>query len=96
MSTGVESLDLFDGLSNPPGVIVVSSTGMYARTAFDHNVVDYLIKPLDYSRFTRLLTDPSGFSSINLLPVTRTGRYSLRKNRSCEVKNDRYSVYRST
>ena len=53
MSTGVESLDLFDGLSNPPGVIVVSSTGMYARTAFDHNVVDYLIKPLDYSRFTR-------------------------------------------
>lgn len=53
MSTGVKSLDLFDRLSNPPYVIVVSSTGLYARSAFDYNVVDYLIKPLDYSRFTR-------------------------------------------
>lgn len=52
-SAGVESLDLINELSNPPSVIVVASTGLYARQAYDHNVVDYLIKPVDYSRFTR-------------------------------------------
>jgi len=52
-SAGIQSLDLIDSLSNPPNVIVVASTGQYARKAFDHNVVDYLIKPIDYSRFSR-------------------------------------------
>jgi len=52
-SAGIQSLELIDNLSNPPNVIVVANTGQYARKAFDHNVVDYLIKPVDYSRFSR-------------------------------------------
>lgn len=52
-SAGVKSLELIENLNNPPNVIVMASTGQYARQAFDHNVVDYLIKPLDYSRFSR-------------------------------------------
>ncbi|HBE40889.1 MAG TPA: DNA-binding response regulator [Bacteroidales bacterium] len=52
-SAGVSSLELIDSLNNPPSVIVMASTGRYARTAFDHNVVDYLITPVDYSRFSR-------------------------------------------
>jgi DNA-binding LytR/AlgR family response regulator len=52
-SAGVGSLELIENLTNPPNVIVMASTGQYARTAFDHNVVDYLIKPVDYSRFSR-------------------------------------------
>lgn len=52
-SAGIQSLELIDSLSNPPNVIVVANTGLYARKAFDHNVVDYLIKPVDYSRFSR-------------------------------------------
>lgn len=52
-SAGVNTLDLIDGLNNPPSVILMACTGQYARMAFDHNVVDYLIKPVDYSRFSR-------------------------------------------
>ncbi len=52
-SAGLQSLELIENLSNPPNVVVVASTGQYARKAFDHNVVDYLIRPVDYSRFSR-------------------------------------------
>ena len=55
MSAGSDSFDRIQSLGNPPNIIVVSSTGEYARQAFDYNVVDYLIKPVNYSRFSRAI-----------------------------------------
>jgi len=52
-SMGPGSFDLIGSLDNSPGMIVVSSTDQYASKAFDYNVIDYLIKPLNYARFTR-------------------------------------------
>ena len=51
--TGLESLDLIRNLTEPPNIIVISSTEQYAVKAFDYNVVDYLLKPLNYSRFCK-------------------------------------------
>jgi DNA-binding LytR/AlgR family response regulator len=51
--TGMESLDLIRNLREPPNIIVISSTEKYAVMAFDYNVVDYLLKPLNYSRFCK-------------------------------------------
>ena len=51
--SGIESLDLIGKLKNQPNIIVISSTDEYAVKAFDYNVVDYLLKPVTYSRFCR-------------------------------------------
>jgi DNA-binding LytR/AlgR family response regulator len=64
-SVGQDSFELIGKLDNPPNIIVVSSTGQYARKAFDYDVVDYLIKPVNYSRFTRA--------------IDRTMRFNLQK-----------------
>jgi len=66
LSAGTDSFDRIGSLGNPPNIIVVSSTGKYARKAFDYNVVDYLIKPISYSRFSRA--------------VDRTIKYNLQKS----------------
>jgi len=55
MSAGSDSFDRIQRLGNPPNIIVVSATGEFARQAFDYNVVDYLIKPVNFSRFSRAI-----------------------------------------
>jgi DNA-binding LytR/AlgR family response regulator len=46
--TGMEFLD---SLERRPQVIVISSKDKYAVDAFDHEVTDYLVKPITYARF---------------------------------------------
>ena len=46
--TGMEFLD---SLEITPQVIIISSKDKYAVDAFNHEVTDYLVKPVNYSRF---------------------------------------------
>jgi len=47
-------LDLLKTLHNPPQIILVTSKQNYALDAFEYNVTDYLLKPIDsYSRFLK-------------------------------------------
>ena len=46
--TGFEFLN---SLSDPPQIIIVSAKEGYALSAFEHNVADYLLKPITYARF---------------------------------------------
>jgi DNA-binding LytR/AlgR family response regulator len=46
--TGMEFLD---SLEFSPQVIITSSKEKYAVDAFDHEVTDYLVKPVNYARF---------------------------------------------
>ena len=39
----------------PPNIIIVSSAEEFALKAFDFNVVDYILKPVTYSRFCRAI-----------------------------------------
>jgi two-component system, LytTR family, response regulator len=48
--TGIE---LLKSLPNKPFVVLISSKEDYAASAFDLDVVDYLVKPMDYVRFLR-------------------------------------------
>ena len=84
-SAGIASLGLIENLSNPPSVIVMASTGQYARTAFDHNVVDYLIKPVDYSRFSRAV-DRSLKSVLQRSSVSNESKEVFIKKESTLVK----------
>lgn len=48
---GMSGIDLIKNLDTHPIIILVTSKKDYAAEAFDLNVVDYLIKPLNLSRF---------------------------------------------
>lgn len=51
----MDGFDLIGSLDNPPNIIIVSGGGEYAAKAFDFNVVDFLLKPVSYSRFCKAI-----------------------------------------
>ncbi len=48
--TGLEFLNTLD---SPPSIIIVSGEEKYALEAFEHDVVDYLLKPIALPRFLK-------------------------------------------
>lgn len=51
----MNGFDFIGSLDFPPNIIIVSSAEEYALRAFDFNVVDYILKPVTYSRFCRAI-----------------------------------------
>lgn len=50
-------LELLKSLKNPPQTIIITGKKDYAVDAFDHDVIDYLVKPVnDYPRFLKAVT----------------------------------------
>lgn len=47
----MSGLDLLRTLDNPPLVILITSSKSYAVEAFEHEVLDYVVKPISYARF---------------------------------------------
>lgn len=48
-------LDLFRSLKNPPGLILVTAHRDYAVEGFEVNAIDYLMKPVSFSRLLEAL-----------------------------------------
>jgi DNA-binding LytR/AlgR family response regulator len=51
----MDGFDFISSLEFPPNIIIVSSAEEFALKAFDFNVVDYLLKPVVYSRFCKAI-----------------------------------------
>ena len=49
----LKGMEFLESLRNPPRVIIVSAYKDYALHAFELNVVDYLLKPIRFSRFLK-------------------------------------------
>ncbi|HLK98074.1 MAG TPA: LytTR family DNA-binding domain-containing protein [Hymenobacter sp.] len=49
----MSGIDLLRTLQNPPLVVLITSSKHYAVEAFEHDVVDYLVKPISYGRFLK-------------------------------------------
>ncbi|MBN2348194.1 MAG: response regulator transcription factor [Bacteroidales bacterium] len=51
----MSGIDFLETLQNPPQIIIISSKDKYALDAFNYDVVDYLLKPISYSRFFKAI-----------------------------------------
>jgi DNA-binding LytR/AlgR family response regulator len=81
-SAGPDSFDLIGSLGNPPNIIVISDTGQYASKAFDYDVVDYLLKPVNYSRFSRAVDRTLRISTQKILPSIADKEVFIKKDSS--------------
>jgi two-component system, LytTR family, response regulator len=49
----MSGLDLLRTLQHPPLVVLITSKKGYAVEAFEHDVLDYIVKPISYARFLK-------------------------------------------
>jgi DNA-binding LytR/AlgR family response regulator len=49
-------MELIKSLAAPPLIILTTSHAQYAQEAYDYNVVDYLLKPIELPRFMKAAT----------------------------------------
>jgi DNA-binding LytR/AlgR family response regulator len=52
----MSGIDFLDSISNAPQVIIISSKEKYALNAFEYDVTDYLLKPIQYGRFYKAIS----------------------------------------
>jgi two-component system, LytTR family, response regulator len=58
----LKGLDFIKTLKNPPKVIVTTAYRDYAVQGFELNVIDYLVKPIEFNRF---------LTAVNKLPQAK-------------------------
>ncbi len=52
---GMSGLDMLKNIKSIPQVILITSKKEYAVEAFEYDVVDYIVKPVDYGRFLKAI-----------------------------------------
>jgi len=52
---GMTGLNFLRSLSNPPLVVFITSYPEYALESYEFNVIDYLLKPVSYERFSKTI-----------------------------------------
>ncbi len=52
---GIKGIDFLRTIKNPPHVIMTTAYSEYAVDAFDLEVIDYLTKPIDFTRFLKAI-----------------------------------------
>jgi len=78
---GIKGFDYLRTLSRAPRVIVTSAYPQYALEGYEHNVVDYLVKPIDFSRFVAAVNKLKELASPNLQPVASESKLIFTVNR---------------
>lgn len=59
----MDGFDFLSSLTSPPHIIIISGADHHAVRAFDFDVVDYLLKPITYSRFCRAVDKIGKYNS---------------------------------
>ncbi|UOQ78342.1 LytTR family DNA-binding domain-containing protein [Hymenobacter sp. 5516J-16] len=68
----MSGLDLVRTLQHPPLVILITSSKSYAVEAFEHEVLDYVVKPISYARFLQAAQKALAAHETHLNPALDT------------------------
>jgi len=79
---GMDCLDFISNLDYKPNIIIISSSDQSALKTFDISFIDYLLKPVTYSRFCRV--------------IDKAKRYYSRKDVNNSADNKIFIKYESS
>lgn len=84
----LSGLDFIKTLRNPPYIILVTAYHQHALKAFDLNVTDYLLKPVEFSRFLQSVN-----RVMDRAASTKTVEHDERKHFFFNVERKKVKVY---
>ncbi len=76
----LKGLDFIKTLSEPPQIIITSAYTEYALQGYELNVIDYLLKPIEFNRFimaVNKLRHPNGIEQLHSISVVSSERAYL-------------------
>lgn len=56
----LKGMEFLESLDNPPAIIIISAYREYALQGYEHNVLDYLLKPVRFNRFLKAVNRLKG------------------------------------
>ena len=73
----LKGLDFIRTLQHPPRIILTTAYHEYALQGYEHNVLDYLLKPIEFSRFLKAVNklSPSNSATSSLPKEDRKFHY---------------------
>jgi len=62
----MDGFDFIGSLEKPPSIVMITNNEKLALKAYDFDVIDYLIKPVNYSRFCKAVDKASRYQNKNI------------------------------
>ena len=82
----MDGFDFLSSLEMPPHIVFVSGSEDHAFEAYNHNGIDYLLKPISYARFCRAVEKIMKYYSGRQIPATAGDEEIFIKKSSSLVK----------
>lgn len=80
----ISGIDFLKTLYNKPHVILTTAFSDYALESYDHDVVDYLLKPFSFERFVQ---------AVSKVPIPQTQTDKSRKQSPIELTSQRDVIF---
>ena len=71
----LKGLDFITTLKHPPQIIITTAYHEYAIKGFELNVLDYLLKPIEFNRFMKAVNKLNHIDHLNLNTIERKSMF---------------------